>query len=120
MLPIPGEIFLRVINDMICANRAHHVQVPRAAYAGDFGSECFGELHRKRTHATRGAVNQNLLPGVDVPRIAQALQSGDGRHRNGGGLLERTIGRFNATLFSGTVAYSAKLPVHAPKTSSPS
>ncbi len=94
MLPIPGEIFLRVINDMICANRAHHVQVPRAAYAGDFGSECFGELHRKRTHATRGAVNQNLLPGVDVPRIAQALQSGDGRHRNGGGLLERTIGRF--------------------------
>src|SRR5260221_446306 len=32
---------------------------------------------------------------------------------------ERLAG-FNATLFSGTVAYSAKLPVHAPKTSSPS
>src|SRR5207247_6783895 len=94
MLPIPGEIFLRIVNDMICANRAHHVQVPRAAYAGDFDPECFGELHRKRTHATTGAVNPNLLSGVDVPRIAQALHSGDGRYRDGGGLLERTISRF--------------------------
>src|SRR2546423_14622611 len=62
MLPIPGKIFLRVINHVVCANGAYHTHIPCAAYAGDFSPECFGNLHGKCPHPTRGTIHQNLLP----------------------------------------------------------
>src|SRR5712691_547907 len=78
-LPILGEIFLRVINDLVCANRAHHVHTPRAAYASDFSPERFGNLHRKRSHTTRRTMNQHLLSELYLSFRAKALQGGDGR-----------------------------------------
>ena len=36
LLPILGEIFLRVINDLVCPNRVRQIHIPRAAYGGDF------------------------------------------------------------------------------------
>jgi hypothetical protein len=36
MLPIASEIGLRVINDLVCANRTHHFQVAGAADPSDF------------------------------------------------------------------------------------
>jgi len=44
-LPISGEIFVRVINDMVCTYRAHYVQIPRAADSGDVSPKRFGKLH---------------------------------------------------------------------------
>src|SRR3989440_11538966 len=93
-LPILGEIFLRVINDLICANRACHIQIPRAAHTSHFSSERFGNLHRKRTHTTRRTMNQHLLPWLNLSFIAKTLQGGDCRHRYGRCFLEREIGRF--------------------------
>jgi len=52
LLSITGEIFSRVIDDLICTNRAHHVQIPGAAYARHFSAEGFGNLHGKRPDAT--------------------------------------------------------------------
>ena len=56
------EIFLRVIDDPVGAERAHQVDVARAAHAGDFGAEMFGDLYRERADAAGRAVDQNLLP----------------------------------------------------------
>ena len=64
-LLIFGEIFSRVINDVVCTNRAHHVQIPRAAYGGHFRTERFGNLHGECTHATRCSINKNLLPRLN-------------------------------------------------------
>src|SRR5258708_23561694 len=88
-LPISGGIFLRVINDMVCTNRAHSGQIPRAAYGGDFSPERFGKLHRKRTHTTTRTMNQNLLPLLNVSFIAKALQGGESRLRYGCCFLKR-------------------------------
>src|SRR5438132_9592019 len=93
-LPIAGAIFLRVINDMVCANRAHYVHIPRAAYGGDFSPKRFDKLYRKRTHTTTRTINQNLLPLLNVSFIAKALQGGESRLRYGCCFLKRYIGRF--------------------------
>src|SRR6266699_6457885 len=80
-LPIFGEIFLRVINDLVCAKRAHHVYIPRAAYGSDFSSERFGNLHGERPHTTTRTMNQHLLSELYLSFSAKALQGGDGRER---------------------------------------
>ena len=38
------------------ADRAHEVQIPCAAYAGDLGPKRFGDLHRISSDSTRSAV----------------------------------------------------------------
>src|SRR6266581_8933850 len=102
-LPIFGEIFLGVINDPVCTNRAHHVHIPGAAHASDFSPERFGNLHRKRTHTARRTINQNLLPWLNLSLIAETLQCSDCRNRDGRSLLKRYIGRFQRqSIFSGT------------------
>src|SRR6266566_8816866 len=94
LLSIVGEIFLHVINDMVCPNRAHQVHIPRAAYGGDFSSKCFGNLHRKGTHAAGRTIDQHLLSWLNVSLVAQTLQGGDSRQRYGRGFLERQPGGF--------------------------
>src|SRR6266516_5566170 len=93
-LPIVGEIFLRVINDVVCTNRAHYVHIPFAEYGGDFSPKRFGKLYRKRTYTTRRTMNQNLLPWLNVSFIAKALQGDECRLRYGCCFLKRYTGRF--------------------------
>src|SRR6266567_6174891 len=93
-LSILGEICLRVINDMVCPNRAHHFHFACAAYGGDFSPKRFGNLHRKCPHAAGRTIDQHLLPWLNVSLVAQTLQGGDCRHRDGRGFLERHIGWF--------------------------
>src|SRR5712692_5490164 len=88
-----GEIFLRVINHMICANLAHHVQIPGAAHTGDFSTERFGNLNSKSTNATRCPMDQNLLPLLNLSSVAKTLQSRECRYRDGCGRLKRKVGR---------------------------
>src|SRR6266700_6538094 len=93
-LSISGEIFVRVINDVVCTKRAHDVHIPRAAYGGDFGPKRFGNLHCKRTDTSRRTIDQHLLPLLNVSFIAKALQGGESRLRDGCCFLKRYIGRF--------------------------
>src|SRR5260221_10136208 len=88
-LSIFGEIFFCVINDMSCPKLAYKVQVPRAAHGCNFSDEHFSKLHRKFTNATRRAINENLLPALNVPFVAQGLYSGQCRDSYGCLLLER-------------------------------
>src|SRR5437588_4898418 len=97
--PISGEIFLGVINDVVCTNRAHDVHISRAAYGSHFSPKRFGKLHRKRTDTSRRTMNQNLLPLLNVSFIAKALQGGESRLRDGCCFLKRYIGWFQHQCF---------------------
>src|SRR5271167_4014197 len=91
-LPAPREIFLSVINDMVCANRSRDVHIPGAAHGSDFSPERFGNLDRECTHTTGRAINQNLVARLNPSFITKALKRGNCRHWYSCGLLERTVG----------------------------
>jgi len=38
--------------------------------------------HRECAYSSCGAIDQNLVPGLNVPFIAQPLQAGECGHRN--------------------------------------
>jgi hypothetical protein len=94
-LPILGEIRLRVINDMICTKRTDQVHIVCAAHSRDFYSECFGKLHGKGSYTPAGAMNQNLLAGLNLSSISQTLKRGEGCYRDGSGCLESQRGWFH-------------------------
>ena len=60
---------------MVCTNRARHVQIPGAAHGGHFSAERFGDLHCKGTHTTRRTIDQNLLPRLNLSRIAKPCRA---------------------------------------------
>src|SRR5215467_2059909 len=91
-LPTFHEILPGVINDMIRADRSDQVHIPRAAHASNFCAERLGDLHRESTHSSRRAVNQDLLPRLNVSLVAKTLQRSKCRHRYGSRLLKRHIG----------------------------
>jgi len=110
-LPIPGEIFLSVINDVVCPDRERHVQIPRAAHGSYLSPERFGNLHSKRTHATRRTINQDLLPRLNLSLIAETLQGGDCRKRYGRCFLECHTGRFqHQCIFTSTYILGKTAP----------
>src|SRR5262249_45625157 len=90
-LPTFGEILLGVINDLIGADCSDHAHIPRTAYAGHLCAEGLGDLHSERTHTSRRAVNQDLLPRLHVSLVAQTLQGADCRHRDSSRLLNRHV-----------------------------
>jgi hypothetical protein len=63
MLSTFCEILSGVINDVICAEGSDHSNVPRTANTRNFRAERLGDLHSEGTHASRGAIDQYLLPG---------------------------------------------------------
>jgi hypothetical protein len=79
---------------MVCANRSRPVHIPRAAHGSDFSPERFGNLDRKRTHTTRGAINQNLVASLDPSLVTKTLKGRDCRHWYGCCVLKRYVGRF--------------------------
>jgi hypothetical protein len=91
-----GEILFGVIDDVVCANRSDHVYIPRATHTGDVRAEGLGDLHGKRSNATRRTVDQDLLPRLNPSFVAKALQGGESRHRDGCRLLECEMGRFQS------------------------
>ena len=64
-LVAPGEVLLGVVDDVVGAERSDEIDVPRAAHAGHLRSECLGDLHGERAHASRRAVDQDLLSRLE-------------------------------------------------------
>ena len=91
--PSLGEVLAGVVDDVVGTDGPDHVHVLRAAHAGDLGAERLGDLDGERSDAARGAVDQDLLPGLDLALVAQELQGGRGRHADGRRLLEGEVGR---------------------------
>ena len=64
-----------------------------AGHAGDLGPEGLRDLDGERADAAGRPVDQDLLPGLDRPVVAQELEGGRRGDADGGRLLEREIGR---------------------------
>ena len=67
LLPVLGEIFYLVIDNVICSQGAYRFQFPRTAHRGDFIPKRFGDLHGKCSAAAGCAINQNLLFRLSAP-----------------------------------------------------
>jgi hypothetical protein len=85
---VAREVVLRVVDDVVCADRADDLHVPRAAHAGHFGSERLRDLDGKRADSSGRAVDQHVLPGLNASLVAQALKCADCCNRYGGSLFE--------------------------------
>ncbi len=76
---------------MIRADGPDHVHLRGAAHTGDFRSESLRNLYGEGSDSSRRADDQNPLPRLDLPVVAQALQggqAGDGDRRR---LLEGEV-----------------------------
>src|SRR5260370_30411558 len=94
LVSIFSEVFLGVINDMVCAKRAQKVQLAGVIHPSHLSPVEFGKLHCKRTGAATGTINQNLLPWLDLSFIANPLQGDHCRLRDCRYFLEFHTGCF--------------------------
>ena len=79
---------------MICAEGADHVQVPGAADASHICTERLCDLDGEGSHASRRAVDQHFLPGLNLSLVAKTLQRSQSRHRHCRCLFECKISWF--------------------------
>src|SRR5215217_252887 len=93
LFPLVGEVFARVINDNVCAERMDHLHIPRTAHTGYLGAKRLRDLYSKRTHASGGAIDQNLLARLKLCFVPKSLQRGECGHRHRSSLLERYLTR---------------------------
>src|SRR5260370_30370459 len=69
-LPTLGEVLVGVVDDMVCTDGADHVHVLRTADTGHLGAVGLGDLHRERSNASRGTIDQDLPAWLDLCLIA--------------------------------------------------
>src|SRR4029450_2738282 len=94
-----GEIFFRVVDDVIGTERARYLHVSRADDCCDFSVERLRDLERECSDPARCAVDQNFLGGGELPG-AQPLQRGWAPRGNGSGLLEGDASRLRGDAVS--------------------
>src|ERR1700722_10606343 len=91
-LPKPREIYIGVIDDLVCAYRSRYVHIPRTTYGSDFSPKFFGNLHRKCADATRRALNENFVARLNPSPVAKTLERRTCRDWYRGCVLKRQIG----------------------------
>ncbi len=87
-----GEVLLQIVDNLVCAERPHELDVLRVADRGDAGTEVLGQLHSRRSDRPGGAVDEDALP----LQIASLSQAGERKRRSVAGrrgLLEGHAGR---------------------------
>src|SRR5580704_2611975 len=109
-LPAFGEILLGIVNDPIRADGSDHVHILRTAYTDHMCAEPLSYLHSERTHASRCAVNQHLLPGLNLSLIAKPLQCRKCRDTYRSRLLKRHIIWFDCQCRLGSAHIFGKSP----------
>ena len=87
------EVVACVVDGVGRADRSDQVRLRRAAHAGDFRSERLGQLHRKCSHASRLADDQDLLPRLSRSHVAKTLEGGDSGGGHGRSLLKGKVCR---------------------------
>src|SRR6266542_6300159 len=70
-LAVLGEVFLQVVDDLVCSERSHELDVLRVAHRGDVGAEMLGHLHRCGSDRSGGAVDEDALSLPEI-RPSQA------------------------------------------------
>src|SRR5205807_6842313 len=89
-----GEILFCVIDDVIGADRSDKIEVACPTNSRDLCAKRLGDLHGEGSYTSGRAVDQNLLPGLNLS-ITQALQRSKSGQRNRGGLLKRNVRRLD-------------------------
>src|SRR5262249_45836091 len=84
-------IFLGIIDHLVGAERAHQLDVSAAADTGHIGPECLRNLDRESSDATGRTVDQDLLPSLDLPLIAQSLKGSYPRNRDGSSFFKTKV-----------------------------
>ena len=75
-----AQVLPGIVNDLIRAEFAQHLQLRRAVHGGHFRSKELGELDGKGADAAPRAVDQHLLSGLDtgLPEKVQGIPSPKG------------------------------------------
>jgi len=68
------EVVARVVDDLVGAERAHELDVGRAAHRHDVRAQVPRDLHGEMTHAAGGAGNQHPLAAAHVRFVGERLQ----------------------------------------------
>ena len=68
--PIFREIFFLIINHMVGAQRAHHVQFLRAIHASHICPDRLGHLYRKRAHTATCSIDQDFFSRLYLSTMA--------------------------------------------------
>src|SRR6266487_3082539 len=89
-----GEILFCVIDDVVGANGSDQIEIPRAANRRYIRAERLGDLHGKCPNTSGRAVDQNLLPGLNLS-LAQALQRSESGERDRSRLLKGDVRRLH-------------------------
>src|SRR5918996_3526615 len=76
LLPGLCEVLLRVVDDLVCAERPDHFKILHAAYACHMPAEILGELYRKGSDAAGGADDQDPVAASQLAAVSQAPQGG--------------------------------------------
>src|SRR5690349_278375 len=100
LFPVFGEVFPGVIYDVVCAQRAHKVQLARVIHSSHFSSIQFRKLDRKRPSASTRTIDQCVLARLYAPVFANPSQSDHSCLRDGCGLLESEADPFQRQGFS--------------------
>lgn len=87
-----GEVGLGVVDDMVRSQGANHVYVASAGDTSHFGAQDPGDLDGVGTDASGCTIDEDLLAGLKVSVIAEALQRGEGGNGYGSCLFEGHIG----------------------------
>ena len=72
-----SEVFVRVIDEVICPDGTNQFEIARAADAGDLRTEILCDLDSESTDSAGRAIDENTLLRFELTGIAQALQRGD-------------------------------------------
>src|SRR5918996_4115726 len=74
-LAVLGEVLLQVVDELVCSERSHELDVLRVAHRGDVGAEVRGELHAGSSDGSGGAVYEDALPLAEIrpPQLRQRL-----------------------------------------------
>ena len=87
------HVFLRVVDDVVGAERARLLEVPRAADRGDLGAERLRDLYGECADTAGGAVDEDVLSRLHLPVVPEPLQRGECRDRDRRRLLEGQVRR---------------------------
>ena len=88
MRPPAGEVLGRVVHDVRGADRAHQLDVARAAHPGDLGAQRCRDLDGVCAHSAPGPVDEHPLTGLHLAHVADPAQGRGRRYRERGRLLE--------------------------------
>src|SRR5204863_4542177 len=87
-----GEFSFGVIDNVVGSNWSDKIDISCAANSRDLCAKRFGDLHGKGSYTACRAVDQHLLPGLNLS-LAQALQRSKSGQWERGDLLKRDVRR---------------------------